>query len=532
MRLSTPIRSRIVRLALLTALLGAAGAWAAPAGFEAAWSASSDPVYVGERFYLMLEVISREGSLTKNIRLENLPPTNHLACEPFADLPVEIKAIADQICEIRRFRTIAVLLQPGPCEIRGTLQGTQIRKIQNFFFTQREERNVTIPSAPLTLQALPLPDAHRPPDFSGAIGSGFALSAQLAPTSAVIGDLVTVTIQLRADSPLARFAAPATHNPPNFKSYPLKSEPLSNAAPIQTFTQIIIPLSDQAHTWGPVTFTYFDPRRADYVRLEQGPFELTLLPERAIPTTDYRPDPQPAAGTPRTVRVLRNGTEPGFKNFADLYAQGKYAEALKLPVVDMPATGRTAAEYYNRGCAWLALGLGEQAAAAFRAGQYLEPRATDVRDGFQQALSALGANRLERGFPDSLWDRATRREWAILLAGGIGLLAVGLLIRLRRRGGVGVGIGVLSLGILLCLAAGGGIRYRNMLQRYPEAILTPASTPVSLAPAESALRYTDLPRGTWIRIRERNGDWIRISAESVDGWIPAESAARIPQPAD
>lgn len=90
-----------------------------------------------------------------------------------------------------------------------------------------------------------------------------------------------------------------------------------------------------------------------------------------------------------------------------------------------------------------------------------------------------------------------------------------------------VGAGLLVGGGLLLFLAVGGIRFRKDLNRYPEAILTPASTPVSLAPAESAHRYTDLPRGTWIRIRETNGDWIRISTESAAGWIPAASAEKV-----
>jgi hypothetical protein len=501
-----------------------------PPVFQADWVAPSDPVYVGERFYLTLEVVSREGSLAKNIRLDGLPSSNRLVCESFADLPVEIKAIEDRICEIRRFRTIAALQQPGPCEIHVSLQGTQIRKIQNYFFTQREERPVSLSATPITLNAIPLPEANRPPFFEGAIGTGFALSAQIAPTSAVIGDLITVSIRLQTDNPLATPSLPITPHLPDFKTYPLKTELLPDNPQIRAFSQIVIPLSDQARTWGPVAFAYFDPRRGVYEILNQGPFDLILLPERPLPVADYRPSPSPSSGsTPRPpIRPLRISRYPGFQEFADLYAQGQFSEALNPPMSadNTDFTLRTD-ELYNRGCAWLASGMSEKAAAIFRAGLYRDPRAADLREGFLQATLLLASAPPRGSFIARLWDHATLREWTMLL--GLGLFLGGTGFWIRRWPGyrTGIGTGLFILALLVLPLATGGIRFRKDLIRYPEAILTPASTPVSMAPAESAQRYTHLPRGVWIRIREINGDWIRISTESVTGWIPAASAERI-----
>ena len=86
---------------------------------------------------------------------------------------------------------------------------------------------------------------------------------------------------------------------------------------------------------------------------------------------------------------------------------------------------------------------------------------------------------------------------------------------------------VLVAGLTLCGWAGVGVRHRIDLARRPEAILLADSTPVRQAPSDSAPRYADLPRGTWIRIQERHENWRRIAAESISGWVPAASLAEI-----
>lgn len=498
--------------------------------FQAGWEAPHDPVYVGERFYLTLEVVSREGSLAKNIRLDGLPSTNHLYCESFADLPVEIRGIENQISEIRRFRTIATLLQPGPCEIHVTLYGTQIRKTQNYFFTQREERQVSLSTTPITLNAIPLPQINRPSSFQGTIGTGFALSARIAPTSVVVGDLITATIRIQTDNPLSTPALITTPDLPNFKSYPLKIEPVTDAPLIRSFSQIIIPLSDQARAWGPITFAYFDPRQHAYVLLKQGPFDLTFLPDRPTPVADYRPFPTLGSNSATTASILalRTSRYPGFKAFSELYMEGKFTEALDLPFSSSNTDSQSLAdELHNRGCAWLALGMGEKAAAAFRAGLYRDPRAADLREGFRQAALTLATPPPPFSHNSHLWDQATLGEWTTLLGLGLGFLGIGFGIRRLQGRWMDVGIGLYILSILCLPLAIGGIRYRKDLVRYPEAILTAASTPVRLAPSESAQRYTDLPRGSWVRIRETNGEWVRISTESVAGWIPAASGEKV-----
>src|SRR5690606_34729625 len=65
----------------------------------------------------------------------------------------------------------------------------------SFFGSKRGYEHLAIPSNPLSLEVLPLPEQGRPAEFTGLIGE-FRFEAQAAPTEVSVGDPITLTIRV------------------------------------------------------------------------------------------------------------------------------------------------------------------------------------------------------------------------------------------------------------------------------------------------------------------------------------------------
>src|SRR5262249_40120157 len=68
-------------------------------------------------------------------------------------------------------------------------------------------RPITVQSEPLHLEVLPLPDAGKPADFSGAVGT-FDLHVSASPRELKAGDPVTITTTVEGDGNLAAITPP------------------------------------------------------------------------------------------------------------------------------------------------------------------------------------------------------------------------------------------------------------------------------------------------------------------------------------
>ncbi|HXI73562.1 MAG TPA: BatD family protein [Verrucomicrobiae bacterium] len=154
------------------------------------------------------------------------------------------------------------------------------------FFNQGEQRQVTLASDQITVQALPLPAENRPADFNGAIGN-FSLNVTAGPTNLTVGDPVTMRVQISGRGALNAVTLPAQNAWRDFKTFPPTSS-VTNSDQfgfqgIKTFEQIVTPLNSDVHELPPFTFSFFNPDDGTYHTLTQPATPLVVHSAGATP---------------------------------------------------------------------------------------------------------------------------------------------------------------------------------------------------------------------------------------------------------
>jgi tetratricopeptide (TPR) repeat protein len=193
---------------------------------------------------------------------------------------VQIVDFATTITPLR-----AGALTVGPATMELSVPSRQQRG-DPFFrqFFGAERRPVTLTSEPLQLDVLPLPDAGKPADFSGAVGH-FTMQVDAGPRQLAAGDPVTVTAKISGDGNLDGIHPPTFAESDALKVYPPRVVPQPGTSagaapppgqPAATFEQVVIPEHPGGVTLPPLRFSYFDPEAGAYRTIAGPPIALTV----------------------------------------------------------------------------------------------------------------------------------------------------------------------------------------------------------------------------------------------------------------
>lgn len=153
-------------------------------------------------------------------------------------------------------------------------------------------RMVTITADALEMEVKPLPDAGKPPGFSGAIGQ-FTFETKASPSTVKTGDPVTLTATVSGIGSFARMGPPVIREAetPGWRAYPpsTKFEPNDDSGDSgkKTFEFAMIPDRPQS-ALPEVEFSYFDPAKDRYVTLKGAPLAIQVIGAAA-------PSPSPAS---------------------------------------------------------------------------------------------------------------------------------------------------------------------------------------------------------------------------------------------
>jgi tetratricopeptide (TPR) repeat protein len=211
------------------------------------------------------------------------------ALEPLRE-PVQRREGTVQIVEFRTtltpLRAGDLTLGPATLELSVPVRGGRDPFFDRFLggdpFGAR--RPVTLQSEPLHLEVLPLPDAGKPADFSGAVGR-FTLRVDAAPRALKAGDPVTITTTIEGDGNLDGIRPPLLAESDALKTYPVQPmpQPSSGAATAGSraravFEQVVIPQRAGTLTLPAPRFSSFDPDAAAYRTLTAAAITLAVEP--------------------------------------------------------------------------------------------------------------------------------------------------------------------------------------------------------------------------------------------------------------
>ena len=289
-----------VRLDVTSAGAARAGPGATSAGdqLRLVLAAGKTDVYLHERIPLRLEL------WVGNVRVSDLQypaiPGDGVAIEKLPEQPMQRREGGFQVVQ---FATTLTPLRSGSLTVGPATMGLNLlvrgRGGGDPFFGGifgDSRRPLELHSEPLVLNVLPLPDAGRPADFSGAVGR-FDLDVAAAPLALVVGDPVTVTWTLRGTGSLEGVTPPAITASDALRVYPMQASGQGTTGE-RGFEQVVIPLRPGTVDLPETRFSYFDPEAHEYRTVVRPPIALavhTAAPGSATPEIVGAAAPKPRA---------------------------------------------------------------------------------------------------------------------------------------------------------------------------------------------------------------------------------------------
>jgi hypothetical protein len=271
--------------------------------------------------------------------------------------------------------------------------------MDNFFrdplFAPSTPQEIKLKSEAATLDVKPLPPGA-PPDFGGAVGT-FALTTDVKPKAAQVGDPFTVTATITGRGNFDRVTAPVFEDEHGWHKYPpsadFKQDDDVGISGTKTF-EMVLSANERKDKIPAQLFTYFDAAKEQYVTL-RGEAIPVRVEGGAAPTTAPVPTTQAPAAAP-----TRASSPPAQQEILHQLA-------------DLPAKAQSFTPLFARQSFWLAqliplLALLGYAGWKIRRA-HLDNRDAQRREALQHEAAALQQSlRREDVSPQEYFSRASR----------------------------------------------------------------------------------------------------------------------------
>jgi hypothetical protein len=183
--------------------------------------------------------------------------------------------------DVARLKTVALSpISPGNVTVKPmAFNAVVLRSSNDFFDMFGAPQNVRLESKPVTIQVLPLPEAGRPPEFTGGVGR-FAMTAALDRNSTSGSEPVNLMVRIGGSGNVRLIEKPVLPAVPGLRILDpeVKDEVRATADGVRgtkTFRYPILPQADGKYVIAPIRVACFDPQARAYRTLSAGPFEFS-----------------------------------------------------------------------------------------------------------------------------------------------------------------------------------------------------------------------------------------------------------------
>lgn len=153
--------------------------------------------------------------------------------------------------------------------------GTVVER-RDFFQTRREKGETYFTSAPaLAIEVVPLPEAGRPLDFSGAIGQ-FAVKASAEPRDVDAGESIKLVVEWSGTGNLEFFTSPDPARSDAFRSFRVYGKTEQKSFDRRVVTYDIAPISSEVREIPPLSLSVFDPAKERYTSVSTEPLAIRV----------------------------------------------------------------------------------------------------------------------------------------------------------------------------------------------------------------------------------------------------------------
>ncbi len=150
------------------------------------------------------------------------------------------------------------------------------------------------------IEVRPLPEAHRPAEFTGLVGQ-FRLEARAAPTEVTVGDPITLTVRVSGPDYVGHVELPPLARQPELaRDFKVPEEPASGELEdgVKKFTQLIRVMRPGVSRIPPIELAYFNPKTGRYEVARTDPIALAVREARLITAQDAEGAGGAPAGRP------------------------------------------------------------------------------------------------------------------------------------------------------------------------------------------------------------------------------------------
>ncbi len=239
-------------------------------------------------------------------------------------------------------RRVLVPTSPGEITIDPFAAQVQIRRPSGDLFEDFLRGGgasvVVRKTDPIRLRIRPLPEAGKPAEFSGAVGS-FKLRALLDRTEVQVNDAVALKVTVEGEGSLQSVAPPRLDAPTDLKVFEPKitdsaSTPGGKLRSVRTWEWVLVPLAPGEVRLPAVRFSYFDPAAGAYRELRGEP---TLISVRRSDRPTEQPVARGAVQAQRTdiafIKPLRGKLSIGHPRFD---RRSSFTALLVIPLILVP----------------------------------------------------------------------------------------------------------------------------------------------------------------------------------------------------
>lgn len=153
---------------------------------------------------------------------------------------------------------------------------------QFFGVNAYEDKVVSLKSQPITINVTDLPNANKPANYTGAVGTHFSFKVEVNRTKLPANDAVNLKVSISGTGNIPIVDAPKINFPPEFETYdPKISENISTANGVsgtKTYEYLIIPRKEGIYKLSDISFSYFNLNSNNYVTIPSPEIAIEVTP--------------------------------------------------------------------------------------------------------------------------------------------------------------------------------------------------------------------------------------------------------------
>lgn len=241
------------------------------------------------------------------------------------------------------FPTQSGNLEISPMEIQATVQVQDRRALDPFdsFFRDPFGRavNYKVNSDPIRLKVDPLPPGG-PDDFKGAVGQ-FAMSTTVDKKTTRTNEPVNLKVTVSGTGNIKLIESPAVELPADFEQYtPKVSDNINRTGDkvsgSKTFEYLLIPRYPGVKAIKPVSFSFYDPQKREYVKLRSPQIDLNVeqgsAPVAPLIAGGSREDVRMLS---QDIRFIKLSETPLTRGAAPFHTSGVFIAMLLVPLAGL-----------------------------------------------------------------------------------------------------------------------------------------------------------------------------------------------------